>query len=132
MSNGPTQSPGPLVSEEQWRRMRSAWFSIFTKEDFKPKSIIQLLCKQTKTLKYGQVDRVLDGSSAFVKIADGVFMVVTAANTIWSFVPNTHIDKAKKAVSACWDAARTLSAGSPGSNRSWFCHNTNNNYNANH
>ncbi|CAE7464130.1 PRPF6, partial [Symbiodinium pilosum] len=97
------------VQREQWRRMRSAWFSIFTKEDFKPKSIIQLLCKQTKTLKYGQVDRVLDGSSAFVKIADGVFMVVTAANTIWSFVPNTHIDKAKKAVSACWDAARILS-----------------------
>ena len=46
----------------------------------------------------------LVGSDAFVRIADGVFMMLKQANSIWSFVPNSYLDKAKTIVKTCWSA----------------------------
>lgn len=77
-----------------------------TEEQFKPKTIIQFMCKQTKELKYGRVDWVERGQ-AFVQIADGVFMVLTPESSIWSFVPVRYIEAAKTAISVSIDVART-------------------------
>ena len=68
-------------------------------KDFKLKSIIQFLCKDSKSMRYGEVDRLVD-SSAFVQIADGVFIVLKKANAIWSFVPDKYLEKAQRMIKA--------------------------------
>lgn len=84
-----------------------AWYKLFSKEDFKPSSIIQFLCKDTKTLRYGQVDRV-EGDKCFVQIANGVFLVLHKANAIWCFVPTSTLHVAKTCVHAAIDARKQL------------------------
>ena len=99
--------PREVLSQEQWARMRCAWFKMFAEEDFKPRSIIQFMCKQTKTVKYGSVDRIIDPNSAFIKIAEGVFMELKKKDMIWSLVPDTCMSKAKAAISFTMDVSRT-------------------------
>ena len=93
------------ITEEQWRRMMKAWAAVFTHEDFKPKSIIQFLCKDSMSMRYGEVDRLV-GSNAFVQIADGVFIVLKKTNAIWSFVPDKYLEKAQTIIKASWSVAQ--------------------------
>ena len=97
-----------MVSEEQWKRLHECWFELFTEEAFKPGFITQFLCKKTGTMKYGQVDRVLKGASAFVKIADGVFMELKKEEVIWSYVPSKYLEKAKQIIDFVMDVRTVL------------------------
>ena len=54
-ANSSVSNGGPAITEEQWGRMQEVWSKICTNEQFKPKCIIQFLCKHSKTMRCHRV-----------------------------------------------------------------------------
>lgn len=96
-----------MSDEAGWQDIQRTWGRLASSTPAKSGAVIQFLFQETKELRYGQIDHVCSGR-VYVKIADGVFLVLKGANSIWSFVPDRYLNQAQGIITAAMNTDAIL------------------------
>eukprot|EP00933_Yihiella_yeosuensis_P028000 TRINITY_DN21812_c0_g1_i2.p1 TRINITY_DN21812_c0_g1~~TRINITY_DN21812_c0_g1_i2.p1 ORF type:complete len:313 (-),score=46.33 TRINITY_DN21812_c0_g1_i2:83-1021(-) len=86
--------------DEDWSLACTKWLGICKVTPvFEAGYFIQFLHKDLRQFRYGRIDKV-DGPKAYVQVKLGVLLELDTTNSIWSYVPENFLKRAKTVVDA--------------------------------